>query len=329
MAPIVESYIDAAKIRAFWSAVSKARTVALFSHVNPDGDACGSALALSAVLRKLGKQTYLYCPSEVGGKLTFLDGYEDYAAEKPSSCDIGIAVDCADEGRMGECAFAFGRCRYKIVVDHHKTSSNNADLSIVRPKACASAELIFMLIDGEKRDLIDKTVAKLLFCALVTDSGGFSFSSVTPTTYAIGARLLSSGIEAHRIFEHFLKSTTPAVFRLRNRVLSRAEFFEEGKIGVVTFFADDFAATGTTERDTEGIVNAVRDVDGVKIAIAMTETGDGRQFKVSLRTDDTVDAAYIASVFDGGGHFNAAGCRIGGYYEDVKDRLLKACRDWL
>ena len=115
---------------------------------------------------------------------------------------------------------------------------------------------------------------------------------------------------------------------MRNRVLSRTKFFFDGKLGMIVFFADDFAATNTCERDTEGIVNFVRDVCGVKIAVAMTET-ENEKFKVSIRTDDDVDASRIADIFDGGGHFNAAGCKIFGCYEEVEERLLKACGDWL
>lgn len=325
----IESLIGKTKTDAFWSLTDRAHTVALFCHVNPDGDTCGSALALAAVLRKEGKIVELYCPSPVGGKLTFLDGWESFGAPKTQSrYDLGIAIDCGDTGRMGECAAVTEKCDKFAIVDHHKTNNMACDLSIVRPSACATAELVFMLLSDSKRDLIDPVVAKLLFSALVTDSGGFSFSSVSADTYRIGAELIDLGAKQAPVFAHFLKSTDRNVFELRNRVLSRARFFEGGKIGVIAFFADDFAATQTTERDTDGIVNFVRDVNGVKIAVSMSQTDDGK-FKVSIRTDDDVDASFIASVFNGGGHFNAAGCRIPGDYEEVLDRLLKTCRDCL
>lgn len=328
--PKIESYIGSAKTDAFRQMTDRAQTVAIFSHVNPDGDTCGSALALAAVLRKAGKDVELYCPSEIGGKLTFLDGWQAYAAPKRHEYyDLGIAVDCADRARMGECASVADLCRTFAVIDHHKSSENFADLSIVRPNACATAELIYMLVRDVYPDLLDKDVAQLLFCGIVTDSGGFSFSSVTATTYAIGAELIALGVKQAPVFEHFLKSTDRSVFELRNRVLSRAQFYFDGKLGMIAFFQSDFAATGTTERDTEGIVNFVRDVNGVKIAVAMTQTAEGERFKVSIRTDDDADASRIAAVFDGGGHFNAAGCRISGCYEEVRERLVKACGDWL
>ena len=325
----IENYIGDNKLLALRDLIDGAKSIALFSHVNPDGDTCGSALALAAVLRKLDKDVELYCPSEVGGKLAFLDGWREYAAPKHREYyDLGIIVDCSDRNRLGECAAVADFCHMIAVIDHHKTSNLQCDLAIVRPEVSATAELVFEIIDRLYPQFLDRDIAQLLFAAIVTDSGGFSFSSVSATTYAIGAELISLGVKPAPIFDHFLKATDKRVFDLRNRVLSRTKFFFDGKLGMIAFFPCDFAATGTSERDTEGVVNFVRDVVGVKIAVAMTET-ENEKFKVSIRTDDDVDASRIASVFDGGGHKNAAGCRIFGCFEEVEERLLKACGDWL
>ena len=325
----IENYIGDNKLLALRDMIDSARSIALFSHVNPDGDTCGSALALAAVLRKLDKDVELYCPSEVGGKLAFLDGWREYGAPKHREYyDLGIIVDCSDRNRLGECVQVADFCHAIAVIDHHKTSTMQSDLSIVRPEVSATAELIFEIIDRLYPQFLDKDVATLLFAAIVTDSGGFSFSSVSATTYAIGAELISLGVKPAPVFEHFLKATDKRVFDLRNRVLSKAKFYFDGRLGMIAFFPDDFAATGTTERDTEGIVNFVRDVNDVKIAVAMTET-EPEKFKVSIRTDDDIDASRIAYVFNGGGHKNAAGCRIFGCFEEVEEGLLKACGDWL
>ncbi len=113
------------------------------------------------------------------------------------------------------------------------------------------------------------------------------------------------------------------------RALSKAKFFEDGKIGLIYFSQEDFLATDTAPEDTEGAINYIRDIDTVEVAAAITQTRQSNSYKVSIRTSDRVDASRIASVFGGGGHKNAAGCRISGFYEDVKDKLLKACSDEL
>ena len=325
----IEKYVGENKVNKLRDLIDAAQTIALFSHVNPDGDTCGSALALAAVLRKMNKDVELYCPSKVDGKLTFLKGWEQYDAPKKfDSYDLAVVIDCSDRSRIVQCLDMLDRCRSIAVIDHHKGAVMRCDVMIVRPKVCATAELMYVILDALCPDMIDKEVAELLFAGIVTDSGGFSFSSVSETTFAVGAELIARGVKSAPIFEHFLKSTRKEVFDLRNRVLSRTKFFFDGKLGIIVFFADDFAATNTCERDTEGIVNFVRDVCGVKIAVAMTET-ENEKFKVSIRTDDDVDASRIAAVFDGGGHKNAAGCRIFGCFEEVEERLLKACGDWL
>ncbi len=116
-------------------------------------------------------------------------------------------------------------------------------------------------------------------------------------------------------------------FKLKNRVLENARFFENDRVGIIHFRQVDFEATGTSEDQTEGIINNIRDIDGVDVAIAITDTKSENSFKISIRTADCVDAAAIASVFGGGGHQCAAGCRANGFYEDIKDKLLKATRD--
>ena len=190
----IENYIGDNKLLALRDLIDGAKSIALFSHVNPDGDTCGSALALAAVLRKLDKDVELYCPSEVGGKLAFLDGWREYAAPKHREYyDLGIIVDCSDRNRLGECAAVADFCHMIAVIDHHKTYNLQCDLAIVRPEASATAELVFEIIDRLYPQFLDKDIAQLLFAAIVTDSGGFSFSSVSATTYAIGAELIFSG----------------------------------------------------------------------------------------------------------------------------------------
>lgn len=317
------------QIERFLTAIDKAHTVALFSHVNPDGDTCGSALALYRALKTYGKQPYVFCDGVFNDKLRYLDGIENYNKEAFSPCDLAIAVDCSDDGRLGAYDRAYYSCRYGIFVDHHLSKGRRGDLNIVETDAAATAEVAFDLISAmdKKRKCIDDTVAKLLYCALITDTGGFSFSSVTQKTLLTAASLIVYDFKANEIFDNFMKSVDYNVFNLKNRVLSAAKLYDDGAIAGIFFKKEDFAATSTTEADTEGIINNILDIKGVKVAFSITETKGDMQYKVSFRTVDGVDANEIAGIFGGGGHKNAAGCRVSGFFEDVKDKVLKACRD--
>ena len=316
----------------FINAVDKSNIICLISHINPDGDTCSSALALYRALKLYGKeQVYLYCDSTFRDSLSVLDGIEEYNKVQINKCDLAIACDCAEFDRMGKYLNLFDKAKFKVNIDHHKTNSRYGNINIIEAGISAACEITYKVLKAldEKRPCMDDTVAKLLYSGLVTDSGGFSFSSVSNQTHEIASKLIKYNFSASEICEHFLKSVSLKVFNLRMRVLSKAKFFENNKIGMIFFMQEDFSATGTTADDTEAAINFIRDIDTVEVAVAITQTEQENSYKISIRTSDRVDASRIAAAFGGGGHKNAAGCRTSGFFEDVKDKVLKACRDEL
>lgn len=315
--------------RDFIDAVQKANVISIISHQNPDGDTCGSALALFRALGKFGKKAYIYCDSDIKDSLTVLKGYENYNASEVVKCDLAIACDCADADRMGKYLDMYKRAKIKVDIDHHKTNAGYGNINIIEAGVSATCEVMYKVIKAldSIKPCFDDTVAELLYSGLVTDSGGFTFSSVSSQTHAIASELIKYDFNASAICEHFLKNVPFATFRLRARVWSNAKFFCDNKIGMIVFTQEDFKMTGTSPDNTEGAINFIRDIDGVEVAVAVTELETKNSFKVSIRTSDSVDASRISMVFGGGGHKNAAGCRISGFFEDVKDKLIKACRD--
>lgn len=315
----------------FIKAVKNSNQIAIISHQNPDGDTCGSALALFRALTNIGKKAYLYCDSQIKESLTALKCHENYNISEAVKCDLAIACDCADIDRLGIYQSMYQRAKIKVDIDHHKTNNKYGDINIIEAGVSATCEVMYKVIKALDNEIpcFDDTVAELLYSGLVTDSGGFTFSSVSPQTHAIASELLKYNFNASLICEHFLKNVPINTFKLRARVLARTKFFDEDKIGMIVFTQEDFAMTNTSPDNTEGAINFVRNVTGVEIAVAITQLATPNSYKVSVRTSDNVDASRITMVFGGGGHKNAAGCRISGFFEDVKDKLLKACRDEL
>ena len=316
----------------FIKAVNSSKSIAIISHQNPDGDTCGSALALYRALKLYGKDNVnIFCDSEIKNTLRVMEGSDHYNECEVAKCDLAIACDCADMDRMGKYFELFNKSKIKVNIDHHKTNNRYGDINIIEAGVSATCEVMYKIIkkfDSINRCL-DDAVAKLLYSGIVTDSGGFTFSSVSEQTHFIASELIKYNFSASEVCEHFLKTLPLNTFLLRARAFSHAKFFENGKIGLITFMQEDFDITNTSAENTEGAINFIRDVAGVEIAVAITQMSNPNNYKVSIRTTDNVDATRIAMVFGGGGHKNASGCRISGFYEDVKDKLLKACRDEL
>ena len=176
---------------------------------------------------------------------------------------------------------------------------------------------------------IDDKVALCLYLGIVTDTGGFTFNNTTSETLKIASELLKYGVDGHKVVYKTIKERTPQAFALRARTLSNAQFLLDGRVGIITFLKDDYIQTGTTSRDTEGIINDVIDVDGVKLAISVAEMEDLPAFKVGIRSKDGVDAGKYAALFGGGGHHNASGCRIYANLSETMDRLIRAAKQIL
>lgn len=310
-------------------ALLSAERVAIFSHINPDGDTLGSSLALYRALVLLGKQADLYCENDVKEFYSSMTGADKYNKPTLDSYDLCVACDCGDLGRLGSRSNLFMSTANTLNIDHHKTNDRFAKVNLIFAQASSTCEIMFDLLKliDEKQSCIDDEVAKLLYTGIVTDSGGFTYPNVGAHTHLVASQLLKYSFDAAAVCNKYLKSLSLNKFNLKVRILQGARFFEQGRISIIHFTREDFALTGTCEDDTDGIINNIRNIDGVEVAIAITDTWADNSFKVSIRTNDRVDASMIASTFGGGGHKNAAGCRLNGFYEDVKDKLIKACRD--
>lgn len=314
------------KLNEIKSALENAREIAVYCHTNPDGDTIACALSLFHALTKVGKTVTLYCDSEIPAKYAFLNGADKFELPKKGVHELGIALDCSDLDRLGGAAKSFLSCKSTLAVDHHKSHSPFASVYHVEADASACSEIMFRLLDG--MNAVDNVTAEILFAGIVADSGCFQYPSTTRNTHKIACALLKYDFDASDVIYRVHRKISRNVFALKMRVLSKCRFFEDGKIAIITFLTSDFESTGTETSDTEGIISSAIDVDGVEVAFAVSEVKD-KNFKVSVRTKNYVDASDVAGEFGGGGHEKAAGCRLNGYYEDVVDKLVKTARDRL
>lgn len=306
--------------------IKNRKKVAIFSHISPDGDTLGAGLALYKALQMYGSEPYIFCADKVSDKLKYIPMTDVINTARLESYDLSIAVDTASAERLGEMYGEFIKAKKTLVIDHHPSNTRFAAINYVIGSAAATCEIMYSVI----KDIgcIDSVIAKQLYCGLVTDTGGFGFSSVTQNTLQVASELIAYDFKAYEIYEKLIREISPQAFRLKNRALDKSVFYEDGQIGFIGIRLSDFEAVGASESDTEGIINAIRDVKGVRIAVIVSEY-EHEKYKISFRTDESVNANYIAMKFGGGGHKNASGCRIKGNYEETVERLLKACSDEL
>lgn len=304
--------------------INRADDIAVYCHTNPDGDALGSMLALYVALKRKGKNVCAYCDTLILDKYKHLYASNEITFPQKKVHSLAVSVDCGDLDRLGQCMRSFLSSKEQIAIDHHKTFAKFTRLYYVNTAVSSCCEIVYELLKELKA--IDKDVAGLLFSGIVTDSACFSFPSVTQSTFETASSLLKFGIDNAQIIYDMYKSTSVNKFRLKARVMSQAKLYCYDQIGIISFDRQDYELTETSEDDSEGIINELINIDSLKIAYSISQAGE-RNFKLSIRTKGNIDASEIAGIFGGGGHLNAAGCRLNGYKEDIIERLIKIGSD--
>ena len=309
-----------------------AETIAVFMHVNPDGDCIGSSLALYHYLKNVGKEVYVFVENkaEIREMFNVLPGMEVINARERKYYDLGIAVDCGSAPRMGKNSMKtfFNRCDDHACFDHHETGEPFVE-DLVYENVSSTCEILYKFMVENDESAIDKKVAICLYAGMATDTGLFTFSCTSEKTLEIALKLVKFGMNWQEIGFKLMKEETPEVFALKARALSHAKFFMDGQVGIIIFQKDDYLATGTTLNETEGIINNIISINGVKVAISIAEMMDQPAYKIGIRSKYGVNAGKIASLFGGGGHYYASGCRLYGNLNDTIEKLLKATKQVL
>ena len=301
--------------------------VAIVTHVRPDGDAVGSALALCRALKTLGIAADVYCDDPVPKKFDYLPGAADISTEwKDGGYTAMCAVDCAELGRMGGFGGVFGRFRKTYNVDHHVSNTRYAACNYVEDVA-ATAQLIARLVEYLDA-IIDRETAICLMNGLSTDTGHFMHANATADVFLAAAKLCECGADAHDVAQRMYRTQSAARLALLSSVNARIRYYADGKIALQTVSHRDMEQTGATVADTEGFIESALSVEGVEIAICMIESGKNA-YKISLRSKGKANVNALAQSFGGGGHVLASGCMICGYYEDVVDKIVFAAGNYL
>ncbi|KIL34893.1 exopolyphosphatase [Cohnella kolymensis] len=296
------------------------------SHVQPDGDAVSSTVAVGWLLEKLGKKYTMLNEGPVPSRLHFLWKSSEIVTleeEKPPLRQFRnvIAVDCADFARVGRTAAWFAPDMQMLNIDHHPTNNGFGTVNLLKFDAAATAEILFELIDQLSLD-IDRDVASAIYTGLLTDTGGFRYSSTSPLVMSMASRLLAAGVNGPELAELLLERISMGQMRMLQRGLSRLTFSGDQQIAWLWATSEDLAETGATNEDLEGLVNYPRNIEGVQVGILFKENGQ-KSVKVSMRSAGRVNVAAVAQHFGGGGHVRAAGCRLTDPLPEVINQVIE------
>ena len=302
------------------------------THENADGDALGSLLAMHLALERLGKDSVMYLlgPAPLPGEYRFLPLGElrrelpDDAAER-----VLVAVDCANESRLGPDPAILHQAPFTIDIDHHHDNSRFGDVSLVVPDASSTGEVLRDVFAALGVELTPE-IAEPLYAALVTDTGRFQYANTTPKALRLAAELVEAGADVHRVFQGVYETVQFAKLKLLARALDRAQVHEGGRLVVSYLLRTDFAEVGAAEPYSEGIIDYLRAVEGADMAALIREPprGGTPARRVSLRASvDEIDVSAIARKSGGGGHRQAAGFSSDLPIEEIAEFLRREFAD--
>lgn len=296
------------------------KNVAIAGHIRPDGDSVGACVGLWNYIRdnfpQIEADIWLEQPSI---KYSILEGYE--AIRQPEDgfgkYDLFIAVDCAAHDRLGDAAKYFEQAERTICVDHHISNPGYAMKNEIDPDASSTCEVLCRMMEPEK---ISKAAASALYMGIAHDTGVFQYSCTSPDTMRLAAMLMEKGIPYTSILEETYYKKTYRQNQILGKALLESMRILDGKGIVSVVRRREFDFFGVTPLDLDGIVAQLKMTEGVEVAIFLYEVAN-MEYKVSLRSRETVDVSEVASYFGGGGHVRAAGVTMRGTFHDIVNNL--------
>jgi phosphoesterase RecJ-like protein len=294
----------------------------LTSHSRPDGDSIGSQLALAFALERLGKHVRIINSDAAPEHYFDFPGVDriEIATEVPAgvAADAVIVLECGDLGRTGVRGF---EGRFIINIDHHGGNKMYGAVNWFDESAAACAEMVFDVIRALDVPLTEE-IATHIYLGILTDTGSFHHSNITPRTFDICRQTVEAGVNPATMARRIFDSNSFGKLKLIGALLDRMELLDNGRLAVL--YMDDamLEACGCTHNDTEGVINLPLTAREIQ-AVVFFKAADGRMVRVSMRSKYDVDVRLVAQAYGGGGHKNAAGFTVDGSLDEVRGDILQ------
>lgn len=301
---------------------------AILSHVRPDGDALGSQLALGLSLECLGKEVRVWNEDGMLEKYSFIPR-SDLITKPPAAAedvDVAVALDTAIQNRLGTTLQAVRSAKTWINIDHHPSNPGYGDLVYIDANAPATGQILFELLKSQNLP-INPEIAENLYVAISTDTGSFQYPNTTARTFEISAELIRCGVDVGRVSQLLYENHPRRRIELLRELLRTMQFKLDGKVATFSLSQQTAANLNVLPEDNEGLIDHLRAIRGVIVAVFFEELTDGK-VRVSMRSkNEAVDVCAICQKFGGGGHTLAAGARVKGSLKEVEERVLTEVMD--
>lgn len=290
--------------------ISKSKKIVLYPHINMDGDTLGSCVALCCALRNAGKECHILIDEDIPDNLKFLDnGYCTSNKEIASCTDISMLIDSGELKRIKGREEAFLQGEKSICIDHHETSEAICDYNYIDPGAAATGELVYKLLK-EMEVAGNREMANAIFAAITTDTGNFQYSNTEKLSHEIVAELYDWGLDSAKVSIEIYENYRLERLKLEAEAISKAEIFGGGKAAITCVTQSMLKETGAIMNETESIVDNLRSIRGVEVAILLKEEEEKDHIRASIRSKEWFDVAELARALGGGGHKHASGYNV-------------------
>ncbi len=304
--------------------IKKSNKAVILPHINADGDAIGSSMAMREILSALGISAEIYTEEAVEERLGFIaDNIKVYDG---SVCDFDLCVvlDCGDSDRLGKRAEIMTKAERTVCIDHHRTNTGFGDSCVIVPEASATGEILFDLA-GELGVKMTPVLARYIYAAILSDTGGFAYSNTTVKTFSIASELVKYDINHAEIARLMFDTVDINSELIKAELTKEIKSFSDGKIRAVCARCELCEKFGISVEEIEGLVDIPRRIRGTEIAVALKEHSD--HVRVSLRSNEYADVSKVAMAFGGGGHMRAAGCTLYKSVDEALAEIVKACEE--
>lgn len=301
------------------SAIRSRQRFVLSSHARPDGDSIGSQLAMAYALQALGKQVTIVNKDPAPAPIMAFPGVPtiQIADQVTGEFDAAIIMECGELSRPG----VTGLENYFLInIDHHPGNTGYGQINWFDASAAACGEMVFTLIE-ELGVKLSPEIAIHIYLAILTDTGSFHYSGITPRTFDICRQCLDAGVDPVLVARNIYDTNNMGRLKLFGAVLSAMRIDSSGGIAIVYLDHEMARAAGGTYEDTEGLVNLPLSVKEI-LAVVFFKRTQGDEFRVSVRSKGNIDVGSVAKEFGGGGHKNAAGCTVTGTFEALQEQFV-------